>query len=105
NSRRGGAFAEAALERADNGQAVEQVMGEHLGRVAEGRQVVDPIPALDQGEIFEELASLLCSQLESELRGGGGEFLVQAIERPDVRLHRAARCLRPSRAPRRSRSP
>jgi len=47
-------------------QAVEQVVREHLLRVAHGRQVVNPVPFLDQGQVAQQPFQLGIAQAQAE---------------------------------------
>ena len=50
----------------DGRQAVEQVVGQHLGRVAHGRQVVDLVPLLEQSQVVEQQVDLTRVKRELE---------------------------------------
>ena len=51
-------------------QAVEHMVRQHAGRVAQGGEVVDLVPLLDQGQITLELLLLCRQQIHPHLLGG-----------------------------------
>ena len=53
-----------ATQGQHSGQAVEQVVGQHFLRVAHGRQVVDLVPLLQQGQKLHQLRKLRGGQLQ-----------------------------------------
>ena len=58
------ALLQVAAQRRDSGQAVEQVMRHHFGRVAHGGQVIDLRPFGDQGLVIEKLLDLQLAQFQ-----------------------------------------
>ena len=55
-----------AQQRRDRRQAVEQVVGQHLLRVAHRRQVVNPVPFLEQRQVGQQLLELGLAQRQTE---------------------------------------
>jgi hypothetical protein len=51
------------LQRCDDRQAVHQVVAQHLRWITDGRQVVDLVPLLQQGEVGQQLVELGIAQV------------------------------------------
>ena len=60
-------------------QTVEQVVREHLLRVAHGREVIDLVPLLQQRQKFQELCELHITELQRQCLGTGAQALRQHI--------------------------
>jgi hypothetical protein len=59
-----------ALQRCDDGQTVDQMVAQHLCRVAHGGQVVDLVPLLQQGQVGQQLVELGVAEIQAKFAGG-----------------------------------
>lgn len=79
-------------QRRDQRQAVQHVMGQHVGGVAHRRQVVDPVPLEQQIEVGQQALDLPLVQRQAKrLRAGA--------ERRTLRVHQAASAAPPPAKP------
>ena len=66
-------------QRRDDGQAVEQVVRQHLGRVAHGGQVVNLVPLGEQIEIRQQLRVLRGRETQAKRSGAFGQALLLRV--------------------------